>query len=111
MNTLEHLRKLEAEATPGPWHHHSAFGRITDSEHEQFIDVWRKDYRRDTALIAEMRNALPRLLTVVEAHKAFIAYCEDRFTWSAKPHEWEYMTDERELKQAKDALAALEEGG
>ena len=53
-------------------------------------------------------DRLEKLEAVYESHKNFVAYCEDRFTWSAGPHEWEYMTDERALKEAKDALAALE---
>jgi hypothetical protein len=51
MNTIKRLRKLEAVATPGPWTTHRVYGTHT----------------RDSDLIAEMRNALPALLAVIEA--------------------------------------------
>lgn len=67
-------------------------------------------YPFDDADIAyEFSKAYPKLRAVVEAHKALLDYCDSRFTWSAKPDEWEYLSDEVALKDAFNALAALEE--
>ena len=94
-NIIKHLRELEAlrryDAGKGP---KAGYSPCDDIRYKEALD-----------------EALPKLLAVVEAHEVFIAYCEDRFTWSSKPDEWEYMTDEQALKEAKDALAALEEEG
>ena len=53
-------------------------------------------------------DAWPKLLAVVEEYKVFINYCQDRFTWSAPPDEWEYASDAIMLRESEDALAALE---
>lgn len=39
--------------------------------------------------LVEVWEALPKSLEVVKVHKEFVAYCEDRFTWSTYPYEWE----------------------
>ena len=76
MNLLEHLKQLEAGATPGPWRG-DVYGRVCDADDEQFIDVWRRVHQQDVHLIAEMRNALPKLLAVVEAAKQAALDCDD----------------------------------
>lgn len=79
--TIERLRELEKKATPGPW-----FGGVEDNEpygpilgiiddHDTPREVIRCaetsfDVELSTAnvnLMAEVRNALPALLAVVEA--------------------------------------------
>jgi len=94
MNTLDRLKELEAKATPGPWKSGSHDGRgvlhgpsieqpvcpISDvdfeviGDHEElgeygYIHDVRPPFRKqvDSELCAEMRNALPKLLAVVEA--------------------------------------------
>lgn len=92
MNLIERLKELDAKATPGPWQWvqgnevgdwHAIVGPrhdknwikasddfiLTDGsacgEYSADIDV----DGPDAHLIAEMRNALPKLLAVVEASK------------------------------------------
>lgn len=120
--TIARLRQLEAAATPGPWEVSIIREFLKAGENADIVsnlplpDEFEYPDRSDAKFIAEMRNALPQLLdrlekleAVADAHKAFVAYCEDRFTWSAKPGEWEYMSDEIELKHARDALATPEQ--
>jgi hypothetical protein len=66
MKLIERLRELEAVATPVPWEVESRNMVRTD------LTKLHKGYGisakpSDCQLIAEMRNALPKLLAVVEA--------------------------------------------
>lgn len=64
MTKLERLRELLEKASGGTWYarHYEVCGKeCTD------YDVGECGTREDAALIAEMRNALPDLLRVVEA--------------------------------------------
>jgi hypothetical protein len=56
MSTLDRLKELEAKATPGPWPkiEYSLLDPLTSADRE---------------FIYAMRNALPKLLAVVEAAK------------------------------------------
>jgi hypothetical protein len=105
-DTLTHLRKLEA----------AFYNRKEPSVPiYALVEVWRElpklldrlEWYERAHTLQNVR--IGQLEAAVESHRKFVAYCEDRFTWSAKPYEWEYRTDEIELKNAKDALAALED--
>ncbi len=78
MTILEHLRSLEAAATPGPW------GITCDSdwaciETAARLVIPSMPVGEDADLIVAMRNALPVLLAVAEAAAAFKALdSEDR---------------------------------
>jgi hypothetical protein len=127
---LAKLKELEIKATPAPW----KFERHPDPGTANYQEDWSDSitYRilppdydgiitvcdderyynsapsiEDAELMAAMRNSLPKLLVALEAAKRFVDYCEDRFTWSAGDHEWEYMTDERMLQEIKDALTTF----
>jgi hypothetical protein len=70
---IDRLRELDSAATPGPWSYFiSSYDNgtmfITDdaSGDEQTVRAdWLSE--ADAALIAEARNALPKLLAIVEA--------------------------------------------
>lgn len=116
---IKRLRELEAAATPGPWEYDGisyVFQKGSGIEDQMMVEMRGYPQDENAKLIAEMRNSLSIILdrlekleAVIEVHKTLVTYCEDRFTWSAKPDEWEYMTDELALKQAKDTLATLED--
>ena len=73
MNALERLKELEAKATPGPWE------SVDFGVHSERVAIAGRGFlvndevdsvychQSDADLIAEMRNALPKLLAVVEA--------------------------------------------
>lgn len=58
-NIIARLRALEASATPGPWNIATSFTETDDR------------------LMEEMRNALPKLLDVVEAAKDIAPFLEE----------------------------------
>lgn len=110
-NLIERLKELEAAATPGPWS--TEFRSVNLEDNCQDIEklkaeMWLGGYvvgpeepgrgvftAVDTAFIAEMRNALPKLLAVVEAAK------------------WQKYVSEQNgdylCQDLEDALAALED--
>lgn len=91
---VERLRELAEKATPGPWeadsekdenrvHYavmlspegHSMFdsmntdyrvGLIETESDGEYVDQWDETARRNFALIAELRNALPQILAALE---------------------------------------------
>lgn len=73
---LERLRALEANASPGPWTGDGSKVTALIPEGEPHAGaVWpvcSEIYNEDAALIAEMRNALPRLLDEVEAAREVV---------------------------------------
>jgi hypothetical protein len=66
MNLIERLRKLEAKATPGPWYHQWSHGAVGISKTKNRAITPYVDRVEDAEFIAEMRNALPKLLDVVK---------------------------------------------
>lgn len=102
---LERLKELEAKATPGPW---QAVGNGVHAKDRAIAgEGFLFDHEGvlcdddDARLIAEMRNALPKLLALAEAAKKF---------------KKEFLTRPREIYEPEaieliDAIAALEEGG
>lgn len=58
---IEELRRLEAEATPGPWKTDGTF--IENKTHILATSYHPENCERDAALIVAMRNALPELLS------------------------------------------------
>lgn len=90
---IERLRELEEAATPAPWivEHACVNGPVyrIAGEYEPVIP-------QDAKLIAEMRNALPKLLAVVEAAKGATA-------------ERDKIKRAGHINSLKHALAALEE--
>ncbi len=72
MNLPERLRELEKQATDAAWYgYHAVVGRTPTA---QGIRVAQCHLDADAALIAEMRNALPRLLDVAEEAKSHSCY-------------------------------------
>lgn len=69
MNIAE-LRRLEAEATPGPWSvdRHFVVGPRLDTDDQSHgmingvADIYGPNRSKDAALIVAMRNALPEML-------------------------------------------------
>jgi len=83
MSTLERLRQLEQEATPGEWEvdvsacscgaiHRKAI--IASNDYNVAVNV---PLATNRALIAAMRNALPGLLRVAEAAEWFVRAQDD----------------------------------
>jgi hypothetical protein len=64
--TIARLRRLEAEATPGPWSIEEDWALILNDATETRIATFQPNTGRDAALIATMRNALPDLLDRLE---------------------------------------------
>lgn len=102
MTTLEELKRLHAQATPEPWK------RVSIPKHELqecYVHVVMGDTGincgperfdkndPDARLIAAMRNALPHLLTIVEA-----AY---KLHTLPEAHPWTSVDDA--VKAARDA--------
>jgi hypothetical protein len=89
MNTLQRLRELEAKATPRPWavaiESGDAFLATEDCS-ESVMDTY-----TDLEFVAEMRNALPALLKLIDT----IKWCDEN--------------DEPVSGYIMDALAALED--
>ncbi len=105
MSLMNRLRKLEAEASPGSWEHiHIHFGEelIKMGQQVSFEDTERaRGYMQleaDAVLVVELRNALPKLLAVVEAAEAIQLH--------VMPND-EAASDKLTILQ--EALAALEE--
>lgn len=71
MGIIERLKELEAKATPGLWASIEQYG--VGLQINRYIRYWPSgtdqfyDGKADVKLIAEMRNALPKLLAFVEA--------------------------------------------
>lgn len=90
---VELLKKLLAEATPGPWAWNGEsvveeiYGRswkITQTERGELTIFGTSD--ADVRLIVAAVNALPALLAVYDAaavHLSLITYDQDPRTWSA----------------------------
>lgn len=74
--TIEELKALEIEATPGPWTMRAGkkyegivyvpFKPDPDDDWLMYIDSIRANHAEDAALIVAMRNALPELLRELE---------------------------------------------
>jgi hypothetical protein len=83
MNIIDLLKELEAKATPGPWRYSDSDELILDSENTLLFPCWgniklQQDYDySDVLLVPNIRNALPKLLAVVEAAKQAVLDCED----------------------------------
>ena len=109
MNTIGRLRKLEQEATPGPWKHwedcpwdddkacgydsrqsHRGAPYLAPGPRAESSDAASKD----AALITAMRNSLPKLLALVEAVEALETSC---------PGAWDDDVDEIR-RRAKELL-------
>ena len=78
MSILELLKKLDAEATPGPWQYLDAYRDTPEYLREADIGTRSEEIisrdsgvygpsTEDAELIIHMRNALPKLLNVIEA--------------------------------------------
>lgn len=70
MIDLNKLKELAAKASPGPWH----IGHVNEHEDSADIDnleecLFVSVLRRDQAFICEARNALPKLIELVEAYE------------------------------------------
>lgn len=97
---------LEAAATPGPWTVGKTFRRIDRTTCAELLIPGHPRgnpfiAENNAALIAEVRNALPALLNLVEAARAFfnVEWGETRSD-SAVP----FMEAERKLRDALEAL-------
>lgn len=94
--TIEELRRLESQATPGPWH---IDGAETDNiialrNDKQQVLVINGKRRGDAAFIAALRNAAPALLRVAELAAAVADMWDPRGS--------------DEMHELRSALAALE---
>ena len=78
MSILELLKKLDAEATPGPWRYLHAYRDTPEYLREANIGTRSEEIisrdsgvygpsTEDAELIIHMRNALPKLLNIIEA--------------------------------------------
>jgi hypothetical protein len=63
--TIAELKRLLAEATPGPWLHETMAKCVSGGTPLRAICRWSAD-RNDADLIAAGRNALPSLLADIE---------------------------------------------
>ena len=81
MSILELLKKLDAEATPGPWRYLHAYRDTPEYLREANIGTRSEEIisrdsgvygpsTEDAELIIHMRNALPKLLNIIEAAQA-----------------------------------------
>lgn len=68
---IERLKKLEADATPGPWGY--CFGQVIFNPHNRVVTT-----EENARLVAVSRNALPKLLAIVDKAESF-AYCIDPY--------------------------------
>lgn len=99
MSTIERLKQLEAGATPGPWYYRDSDESICDIDDNILFPGWSNPKLQgpdndwsDVLLVTQMRNALPKLLAVVEAAR------------------WQLMDNPEETQKGlEDALAALED--
>ncbi len=106
---IKKLRELEAEASPGPWEHiHIHFGEelIKMGQQVSFEDTERaRGYMQleaDAVLVVELRNALPKLLAVVEAAKDTLKDLQSHNSYCPDGHEIS-------CRILENTLAALEE--
>ena len=65
--TLDELRRLLAEATPGPWFTYEWDVWASDAHGEEFVVYSNPHTKPDADLIVAAVNALPALLRVAEA--------------------------------------------
>ncbi len=99
LELIESLTKLDAEATPGPW----------VSSRDGITGPIRAALGRDAALIAAMRNGLPRLLELarygvriqhsLEARDLQLLQQSNAATY----HAWSEMRKERDALEAQSA--------
>lgn len=99
MNGIEELRRLSAEATPGPW-------VVKDADDEPYVDsdfgvVAQVFTTYDAALIAEARNHLDALLDVAQAARA--CFDEQMRGWTPVTPRWVNT-----MADLRDKVAALE---
>ena len=113
MTTLQHLRSLLEQASPGPWEH-KGFGFRVGFCHGFQDDA--KPEQLDSGiynaeLIAAMHAAIPSLLAVVEAAQAFIDVTDSSYEdhdGSAYRRREAVGDAERELRRALDALTSID---
>jgi hypothetical protein len=114
---IDELRRLESEATPGPWQAEGgAVTGLPDPEGEYHAVVtrsaviWSEDEHeaKDAALIAAARNALPLLLEVVEAAQRVVAH-DPHFRPSAPPEAGSVGHVYQSLLDALDGVASAGE--
>lgn len=67
MTTLERLRELDAKATPGPWYGRQGMFSNAINLHGEGQSVIGALCVEDAELVITMRNALPKLLALVDA--------------------------------------------
>ena len=102
---FERLDELEKVATPAPWKYNKlGLPVLPKGEVARFTDVrWVNGFitEENARLIAELRNAYPKLRAVVEAAEDFMNSDGDYFAWTE---------DERHcMSRLRDAVLALKE--
>lgn len=106
---IKDLRKMLAEATPGPWKNNDGCVHFTDSRYG--YDVAECDDDDDAALIAATVNALPALLDAAEAWRDYLSAQRtieesghmDNYTDAARARK----RQAKAIDRARRALAAL----
>lgn len=119
MNLIERLKQLEAKATPGPWKPiiNEESGRVSyiepsfGAEHCHWDGWYISANSVDGKLVAEMRNALPKLLAVVQAASSL---AESAITQADILEDGTIIPTKcrvcpEAFSQLQEALAALEE--
>lgn len=99
---LEELKRLDAEATPGPWYDEACSG---DSYRVGNIDkdvAWLNRWP-DASLVAELRSALPQIIRELEAGRAL---AESVREWSRK----KITRDYHPMEQCLDRYDAYTKG-
>ncbi|MGI9434333.1 MAG: hypothetical protein ACR2Q4_05825 [Geminicoccaceae bacterium] len=82
MNKVSHhfiskLRRLEHDATPGPW---TVYGNnIEDAKKIPLVTLTKEHFDdRNAEFITELRNAMPKLLQLIELQEREIRRLKDR---------------------------------
>src|SRR5688572_1872129 len=116
MPDLDRLRQLERKATPGPWKYEpgdvnaiSGLPQVTWGVAGWVCFVAFPDRSPDAALIAEARNALPRLLDVAAAAWEYVDLRAD--VEHSAGVGTVTVEDETRMWRAYHRLRALLEGG
>lgn len=83
-HVISKLRRLEHDATPGPW---TIYGdSIEDSEKIPLVTVTKEHFDdKNAELITELRNAVPRLLHLIELQEQEIRRLRDSDHRGNKP--------------------------
>ena len=109
---IEELKRLHAEATPGPWVSRDGVTNIFGPQRRMVAlasaygtnvneDRCAAENAANAALILALRNALPAIITLLEAGQA----CADDLLWAAHQNDHGMVLTTAEVAEVRTSIA------